>query len=447
MKIERFYDENLAHASYVILSEKEMAVIDPARNPQPYYEFAVKNKAKIKRVIETHPHADFVSGHLEIYKETDSIIYTSSLTGADYPHKAYDNGDVIQLGKVSLKCMHTPGHSPDSISVLLLDENGQEVALFSGDTLFIGDVGRPDLRENSGNTTAKREALARQMYDTIQNRLSHLKDETVVYPAHGAGSLCGKNISSDVSSTIGRERKENWAFQPQSEDEFVNSLLRDQPFIPKYFGYAVDMNKKGATSFENGVHGVDRISDLSEIPSSILIVDVRTEKEYKKGHLPNSINIMLTDKGKFETWLGAIIDPSERFILLASSEDQLEKAIARAAKIGYEKLIQGAASVKNAELSLTSQSLDVRKFTNDPDGYSIVDVRNQGEVREGKYFRNSISIPLHDLREKAYMIPTDKPVVVHCAAGYRSAAGSSILENKMKDLSVYDLGAAIDDFK
>lgn len=447
MKIERFYDENLAHASYAILSEKEMAVIDPARDPQPYYEFAVKNKAKIKRVIETHPHADFVSGHLEIYKETDSIIYTSSLTDADYPHKAYDQGDVIQLGKVSLKCMHTPGHSPDSISVLLLDENGQEVALFSGDTLFIGDVGRPDLRENSGNTSAKREALARQMYDTIQNRLSQLKDETVVYPAHGAGSLCGKNISSDVSSTIGREKKENWAFQPQSEDEFVNSLLRDQPFIPKYFGYAVDMNKKGATSFENGVHGVDRISDLSEIPSSVLIVDVRNEKEYKKGHLPNSINIMLTDKGKFETWLGAIIDPSERFILLASSEDQLEKAIARAAKIGYEKLIQGAASVKNAELSLTSQSLDVRKFTNDPDGYSIVDVRNQGEVREGKYFRNSISIPLHDLREKTYMIPTDKPVVVHCAAGYRSAAGSSILENKMKDLSVYDLGAAIDDFK
>lgn len=447
MKIERFYDENLAHASYAILSEKEMAVIDPARDPQPYYEFAVKNKAKIKRVIETHPHADFVSGHLEIYKETDSIIYTSSLAGADYPHKSFDDGDVIQLGKISLKCMHTPGHSPDSISVLLLDESGEEVALFSGDALFIGDVGRPDLREKAGNTTAKREALARQLYDTIQNKFSKLKDETIIYPAHGAGSLCGKNLSSDPSSTVGRERKENWAFQQQSEEEFISTLLQDQPFIPKYFGYAVDMNKKGATSFENGIHGVDRLSDISEISSSVLIVDVRNEKEFKKSHLPNSINIMVTDKGKFETWLGAIVDPSEKFYLLASSEDQLDKAIARAAKIGYEKLIKGAVAIKEAELPITSLSFDVRKFINDPDGYSIVDVRNQGEVREGKYFRNAISIPLHELREKSYEIPTDKPVVVHCAAGYRSAAASSILENKMKDLPVYDLGDAINDFK
>ncbi len=447
MKIERFYDINLAHASYAIVSDNEMALIDPARNPQPYYEFAIANDAKITTIIETHPHADFVSSHLEIHSKTNAKIYVSELLGAEYPHTGFDDGDEIKVGKLTLRAINSPGHSPDSISILLLDEEGKEHAVFTGDTLFIGDVGRPDLRESVGNLTAKREALARQMYDSIQNKFSDLKDETVVYPAHGAGSLCGKNLSSDASSTMGKERRENWAFQQQSEEEFVETILQDQPFVPKYFGFSVTLNKKGATAFENSIHQVERIKDISEIPSGKLVVDVRNEADFKNGHLPDSLNIMLTERGKYETWLGAIVGPEEEFYLVAEDEAQMEEAIARTAKIGYEKLILGAAAVNGKELPKKTEDLEVEKFANDLDAYSIVDIRNEGEVRNGKIFKNAITIPLHSLRERTHEIPTDKPVVVHCAAGYRSAAGSSILENELKDLQVFDLGEAINDFK
>lgn len=447
MKIERFYDINLAHASYAILSENEIALIDPARDPQQYYEFAVKNHAKIVAVIETHPHADFVSSHLEIHQKTDASIYVSELLGAEYPHRAFDDGKEIKVGEIILKAINSPGHSPDSISVLLYDEDGKEHAIFTGDTLFIGDVGRPDLRENVGSTTAKREALAKKMYDSIQNKFKDLKDETLVYPAHGAGSLCGKNLSKDESSSIGKERKNNWAFQGQSEDEFVEKLLEDQPFVPKYFKYAVDLNKTGANPFENSVHNVKRLKNITEIKSSKPVVDVRNEAEFKKGHFPNSINIMLTEKGKYETWLGAIIDPSEKFYLIASSEEQLENAISRTAKIGYEKHISGALALNGEQLPEKSEELDLESFSSNPDAYSIVDIRNYGEVKNGKYFKNAIAIPLSELRENAGEIPTHKPIVVHCAAGYRSAAGSSILENELKEVKIFDLGEAINNFK
>ena len=446
MHIERFYDDNLAHASYAIISKGEVALIDPARDPQPYLDFAKKNDATIKDVFQTHPHADFVSSHLDIHKQTGAQIHVSKLVGADYPHETFDDEDLVKLGAVSFKGINTPGHSPDSVSILLLDENGKEHAVFTGDTLFIGDVGRPDLRESVGNTTAKREALAGQMYDTIHNKFSGLKDDTIVYPAHGAGSLCGKNLSADAQSTIGREREENWAFKKMSKEQFIKNILEDQPFVPKYFTYAVEINKKGAAQFKSSIEQVKRFKEVSEIPSDTLIVDVRDEAQYKKGHLPNSVNIMLTEKGKFETWLGAIIDASESYVLVAGEQQTLEKGIVRAAKIGYEKNLVGAVVV-DGDLPEKSTHLDVEKFSNDLDGYSIVDVRNQGEVKVGSYFKNAIHIPLHELREKSYEIPTDKPIVVHCAAGFRSAAGSSILENKFKDLTVYDLGDAIADFK
>ena len=448
MKIERFYDYNLAHASYAIISEGEMALIDPARNPQPYLDFAKDCGAEITHIFETHPHADFISGHLDIHQQTGAVIHVSKMVGADYPHEPFDDGDQVSLGKLTFKAMNTPGHSPDSISILLLDEQGEEYAIFTGDTLFIGDVGRPDLRESVGGTTAKREALARQMYDTINNKFSKLQDATVVYPAHGAGSLCGKNLSTDSSSTMGREREENWAFKSMTRDQFVDAILENQPFVPKYFGHAVEINKQGATSFKESTSNVKRYKALSEVPDRTLIIDVRNQTEYKKGHLPHSVNIILTEKGKFETWLGAIVDPTESFVLLAQSQEQLEIAIARAAKIGYESNLAGGIALDSGEtLPLKSEILDVERFSNDVDGYSVVDVRNDEEVKAGKIFKNAIHIPLHQLREKSYEIPTDKPVVVHCAAGYRSAAGSSILESKLKDLKVYDLGETIADFK
>lgn len=446
MNIERFYDDNLAHASYAIISKGEVALIDPARDPQPYLDFAEKNDARVTHVFETHPHADFVSSHLDIHKQTSAQIHVSKLVGANYPHETFDDGDIVKLGAVSFKGMNTPGHSPDSVSILLLDENQQEHAIFTGDTLFIGDVGRPDLRESVGNTTAKREELAGQMYETIHNKFNSLRDETIVYPAHGAGSLCGKNLSADSKSTIGREREENWAFKKMSKQQFIENILENQPFVPKYFSYAVEINKKGADPYKSSIEQIQRLVDVSDIPSDALIVDVRTEAQFKKGHLPDSVNIMLTEKGKFETWLGAIIDPSESYVLVAENQQTLERGIARAAKIGYEKNLIGTV-VLDGDLPEKSAHLDLEKFSNHLDGFSIVDVRNHDEVKAGSIFKNAINIPLHSLREKSYEIPTDKPVVVHCAAGFRSAAASSILEGKLKDLAIYDLGDAIKDFK
>jgi len=340
MIVEQFYDTGLAQGSYVIISGNEAAVIDPSRDPQPYYDFVTKHDARIRAVIETHPHADFVSGHLEISKTTGAPIYVSRMLGAEYPHKPFDDGDELKLGRLTLRAMNTPGHSPDSISILLLDEDGNQHALFSGDTLFVGDVGRPDLRENVGNMTALREDLARSMYSTIQHKLKALDASVLVYPCHGAGSLCGKNLSSDLHSTIGRELKTNYAFREMPEDEFVNELIQDQPFIPKYFGYDVILNKRGADSFLDSVHAVHRVSSTSKREEGIPVIDGRKAEVFRKGHIPNSINLM--DGGKFETWLGSIISPEEQFYLTAGTEAELDILIRKAAKIGYEKLIKAA---------------------------------------------------------------------------------------------------------
>jgi glyoxylase-like metal-dependent hydrolase (beta-lactamase superfamily II) len=229
MNIKQFYDEGLAHASYAIESEGKIVLVDPERNPKQYYDYEKANKAKIVAVIETHPHADFVSSHLEFHQNDKVNIYVSKLVGADYPHIGFDEGDSFQLGKVSLHALHTPGHSPDSISILLKDENGKEHALFSGDTLFIGDVGRPDLRENAGNMKSKRMELAKMMYHTVQDKLKPLEDHIIVFPGHGAGSLCGKNLSDARQSTMGEQKTSNWAFGEKDEKTFVNMLLEGQP--------------------------------------------------------------------------------------------------------------------------------------------------------------------------------------------------------------------------
>jgi glyoxylase-like metal-dependent hydrolase (beta-lactamase superfamily II) len=256
MEIKQFEDKNLAHYSYAILSKGEIALIDPARNPQPYYDFAEENNAKITAVIETHPHADFVSSHLEIHQSTGAPIYVSELLGAEYPHQTFDEGEVIHVGQVTLKALNTPGHSPDSISVVLADEDGKDYAVFSGDTLFIGDCGRPDLREQAGNVTMKRNDLAIKMYHTLRDKFIPLADEVLLYPAHGAGSLCGKGLSPQNSSNMGAEKMSNWCLQDLTEYEFVEHLLEDQPFIPKYFPYEVALNKKGAENFAESISKV-----------------------------------------------------------------------------------------------------------------------------------------------------------------------------------------------
>ncbi len=233
MNIKQFYDKGLAHGSYAIESAGEVALIDPGRDPQPYLDFADQHQAKITMVLETHPHADFASSHLEFQQKYGATIYVNPKVGVTYPHEGVAHGDEIKLGNLTIKTLFTPGHSPDHNSYLLIDEAGEPHSIYTGDSLFVGDVGRPDLREGVGNMQVARESLAKMMYRTVNEVFKDLPDEVMVYPAHGAGSLCGKNMSTDTYSTIGREKSENWAFQVKEEADFVRALLEDQPVIPK----------------------------------------------------------------------------------------------------------------------------------------------------------------------------------------------------------------------
>lgn len=450
MKVHQWEDKGLSHFSYAVLSEceKKIVLIDPARNPQPYLDYAEQNDAHIIGIIETHPHADFVSSHLELQERTGAKIYVHSLVKAFYPHEAFDEGQTIELGKIKLYPLHTPGHSPDSICIVL-EHEGKQKAIFTGDTLFIGDCGRPDLREGAGNLHVTREELARHMYHSLRDKVLPLPDDTILYPAHGAGSLCGKALKAAQSSTIGEEKKSNWCLQPQSEEDFVKQLLADQPFIPAYFPFDVELNRKGAPQYQDRVKAVPIGTSIQDATAAdrldpkIWVVDTRDEKTFKKGHLPHSINLM--EGGKFETWLGSIIQPNEPFYLGGSSKEQLEKLIDRTAAIGYEGQIKEAFVLETA--TQNEERLDINQFKTNPDRYTIVDVRNPGEAKQKKIFANSISIPLGDLRKRITEIPTDKPVVVHCAAGYRSAAASSLISSHLNgNGKVYDLGEAIKDF-
>lgn len=451
MHIKQWEDTNLAQFSYAILSdcEKKVVLIDPSRNPQPYLDYTKENNAIIIGIIETHAHADFISSHVELSKLTGATLYTSSLVDAGYKHTALDEGNTIELGKIRLTALHTPGHSPDSISILL-EYDGKQKAVFTGDTLFIGDCGRPDLREGAGNLKGTRIELAKSMYHTLRDKFIPLNDHVILYPAHGAGTLCGKALSKANSSTIGQEKQTNWSLQAMTEEEFIKALLSDQPFIPAYFPYDVEINRKGAAPFKASVEAViigspiESQSDVDTLDKTIVIVDARKEKEYKKGHLPNSINLM--EGAKFETWLGSIIKPGEQFYLAGESKDQLQKLIERAAAIGYEPQIKEAFVLEYAAQS--EPVIDLDAFKKNLDNYTIVDVRNSSEVKEGKPFKNSISIPLPEVRDRVNEIPTNKPIVVHCAGGYRSAAGSSIIKSVLNGKArVFDLSEAIKEFQ
>ena len=444
MEIKQFEDKNLAHYSYSILSdcEKKIVLIDPSRNIEPYLAYAKMQQAAIIGVIETHPHADFVSGHLELSQVTGAIIYGSKLLGASYPQKGFDDGDILEFGKIRLKALNTPGHSPDSISIVL-EHDGNEKAVFTGDTLFIGDCGRPDLREKAGNVTAKTKELAKQMYHSLRDKLMVLDNKVIVYPAHGAGTLCGKALSEASQGTIGAEKMTNWSLQDISEGQFVKTLLEDQPFIPKYFTYDVELNINGATELKTALRQIPVNTKSKPANSQIYIVDARPEKEFKKGHLPGSINIQ--NGGKFETWLGTIIAPEEAFYLIAGNDEILRDLITRAAKIGYESFIEAAFILNTGDERM--DLIDLDDFKANPNKYTIVDIRNNTETRINPIFAQAINIPLFELRERILEIPFNKPIVVHCAGGYRSAAGSSIVNNAFKGKTkVFDLSENILDF-
>ena len=441
MEVIQFEDKSLAHYSYSVISNGEMAVIDPSRNPQPYYDLAREHHAKIIAVIETHPHADFVSSHLEIHKTTGAPIYVSKLLSADYEHTSFDDGDVINIGAISLKALNTPGHSPDSICIVAINEKGKQEAVFTGDTLFIGDCGRPDLRESAGALVASRHELAKKMYHSLRDQLMTLPDNVLVYPAHGAGSLCGKGLSEKNSSTIGIEKASNWCLQSFNEEDFVEELLKDQPFIPRYFGYDVELNKKGASNYADAIAQVVISEEMPPVLKDYVIIDSRDESDFKKGFIKNSVNLM--DDFRFETWLGSIVAPREKFYLAAGSKKQLQSLIGRVAKIGYESQIETAFVLKEVK-GETIQPFDANQFRQSPDSFTILDVRNPSEVKEQIYFPSSINIPLYELRERGNEIPADKPVIVHCVGGYRSAAAAGILKNVLTDKTqIFDMGNAV----
>lgn len=450
MQVKQFEDKNLSHFSYAILSksEKKMIVIDPSRNPQPYFDYAKAHDAQITGIIETHPHADFVSSHLELHAVTGASIYTSKRVEALYPHKTFDEGQTIQLGNIKLSALNTPGHSPDGISILL-EYDGKQKAIFTGDTLFIGDCGRPDLREGAGHIKMTREDLARKMYDSLRNKLMTLSDDVLVYPAHGAGTLCGKNLSKEKSSTIGEEKQSNWSLQEATEEEFMKNLLADPPFIPQYFPFNVELNRKGVAGLHESISAIKILDTVEKktqpaLDKNLWVVDTRKAKDFKNGHLPHSINIM--EDGKFETWLGSILMPGEKFYLAAESKDQLQTMMERTAAIGYETAIAAAFIIKDA--GIEDEQIEVNDFKKHTEDFTIVDVRNVSEIKEGKIFANSISMPLGELRGRIDEIPTGKPIVVHCAGGYRSAAASSLINSKISGkTNVYDLGEAIKDFQ
>jgi len=441
--IEQFEDKGLAHFSYAVMAGNKVIVIDPQRNPQGYYDFAKKNNAVIAGVIETHPHADFVSSHLEIHKTVNVPIYASSLTKSKYPLKKFDEGDLIKLTEqIGLRGLYTPGHAPDHVAAVLY-EKGKDKVVFSGDSLFFGDVGRPDLLDFSNESNRQRNYLAGMMYDTIHQKFAKLDDDVILYPSHGAGSLCAKSIRKGASSTIGYEKQNNYAFENRTKEEFISLLLSDQPFIPKYFAYDVGMNRQGAPVLQSTLAAVKYLPKNYQPEPGVVIIDSRPAAAFKSSYLPGAINIQAS--GQLETWLGSLVAPQSKFYLVSGDEQSLQASISRAAAIGYESNIKGA-FVYDAADGKQFESFDKNTFDPSANNYTYIDVRTAREVKNAASIQNSLNIPLQELQDRIKEIPTGKPLLVYCASGYRSAIAGSILKKTFPSVHVVDMGPAVSQY-
>ena len=438
MYFKQFYLGCLAHASYLIGSEGEAAVVDPQRDVDQYIEEAAAQNLQIKYVIETHLHADFVSGHRELAARTGAEIVFGALAGATFPHRAVSDGDEIKMGKVVLQIMETPGHTPESISVLVSDAEvpNQPGKVLTGDTLFVGDVGRPDLAGGKGYTPPM---MAAMMYDTLHGKLLKLADEVEVYPAHGAGSMCGRNLSPETSSTIGEQRKSNYALQPMLKDEFVRMMTVDLPESPAYFSKDAEINRTGAPS-------LTEISPPTALtPEEVrklcaegyLILDVRAPGEFGAGHLPEAINIGLG--GQFAIWAGSLIPMGTPILIVAESEEKAGEAVVRLARVGHESVkgyLSGglpawrAAGFEVATVpQLTVDALHQLISRSAP--LQILDVRRSPEYQSG-HVPQALTAPLLNLQHDLPNLGLDpmKPTAVICAGGYRSSAATSILQQR-----------------
>lgn len=440
MKIEQIYTGCLAQGAYYIESEGEAAVIDPLREVSPYIERAVKDGAKIKYVFETHFHADFVSGHLDLSNKTGApIVYGPNAKTGFEAYIAADSEE-FQLGKVKIRVLHTPGHTMESTCYLLLDENGQEKALFSGDTLFIGDVGRPDLAQKSDLTIND---LAGHLHDSLRNKVMTLPDDVVVYPAHGAGSACGKNMSKETTDLLGNQKKFNYALRANmTKEEFIEEVTNGLAKPPQYFPQNVKMNKEGYESIdvvmERGAQALSAAAfEAAANETGAVILDTRGAQVFNKGFIPNSINIGL--KGDFAPWVGALVPDVKQEILLVTEVGQEEETILRLARVGYDNVVgylEGGietwvASGQEVD-TITSITPDELADKMAEEKVIVIDVRRPGEF-SAEHIDGAKSLPLDYISELMAEFPKNKTIYIHCAGGYRSMIASSILKSRGYD--------------
>jgi glyoxylase-like metal-dependent hydrolase (beta-lactamase superfamily II)/rhodanese-related sulfurtransferase len=431
MYFEQFYLGCLAHASYMVGTEGVAAVIDPQRDVEIYLEAARQNGLRIEHVIETHLHADFVSGHRELAARTGAKIYVGARAGAQFPHVAVSEGDEIRFGQGRLRFLETPGHTLESICVLVtdLDRSPEPFAVLTGDTLFIGDVGRPDL---SPDHTPQQ--LAGLLYDSLHGKLLSLPDDLRVYPAHGAGSLCGRQMSNERSSTIGEQRVSNYALRAASRDEFVHLLTDALPERPAYFARDAEINRAGAAALDDLPPLVDLAPDalLRLQQSGALVLDTRADAQFAAGHVPGSVNIPLS--GQFASWAGALLGLETDLLLIAENPDRATESRMRLARVGIERvagyLAGGMEAWQRANQPIerlphvTVQDLD--RLQREAADLQIADVRRQAEWEEG-HIEGALLLPLNQIATEMRQLDPARPIAVHCKGGYRSAIAASLL--------------------
>lgn len=437
MILKQYYLGCLAHASYLLGDEESSTavIVDPQRDIQQYLLDAEKEGLRIKHVFLTHFHADFVAGHLELRDRCDAKIYLGSQAKAEYPFIAMKDRDVLQFPGMRLEVLETPGHTIESISILVFDRAKNPVkpyAVLTGDTLFIGDVGRPDLRASLGWTA---EDLGAHLYDSLHKKLMPLPGETLVYPAHGSGSLCGKNLSSDTVSTLDAQRRMNYALQPMTKEEFIRLVTADQPDAPAYFTYDAILNTRERTSLDKNLEQVLQPLDLDEVlrmaADGAQLLDVRDPAEFAVDHLAGSINIGLG--GQYATWAGTVLNQSTPIVIVAEPGRQQEAAL-RLGRIGFDHVkgyLKGGmeALVHRPDLVESTQRVSALMVADElacPEQPLVLDVRNPREWEAG-HIRGSLNVPLNRLRERMAEIPRNRRIAVHCAGGYRSSIAASIL--------------------
>jgi len=443
MKLEQIYTGCLAHAAYYLESNGEAAIFDPLREIEPYLNRAAKSNAKIKYVFETHFHADFVSGHLDLAKKTGAKIVFGPTAKPGYDAIIAEDNQIFKVGDYSVKVIHTPGHTMESTTYLLIDENGKEHGIISGDTLFIGDVGRPDLAQHV-IAELTQEKLAGHLYDSLRNKIMPLSDDLIVYPNHGAGSACGKNMSKETTDTLGHQKLVNYALNPNlTKEQFIKEILTGLTTPPGYFPQNVLMNIKGYESFDDVMkRGTQALSprafDAAANETEALVLDTREAQKFSEGFVPNSINIGID--GNFAPWVGALIPDIKQQILLVTDPGREEEVVTRLARVGYDYCIGyldgGFEAWKNAGKEVDTikrvsaeQLADIMKANpNAP----VFDVRKQSEYLS-EHVEGVENAPLDVINESMQSIPKNEPVYIHCAAGYRSMIFASILRARGYD--------------